>query len=138
MSVAGEVDNALLNALRREGLDTLERAFAYRGGEDLSKANLGHRRRTRLKLADENGRIHELYLKRYGRESLMGRLRRWVTYGRRCSPANVEFENIRAIRQFATWTMEAVMFGEEHGLLGPKRSYIVVTAVPGEALERCF
>jgi len=33
--------------------------------------------------------------------------------------------------------MEVVAAGEEPGRLGPRRSYLIVTAVPGDALSRC-
>ena len=68
-------NEALLEALRRERLDTTEGAFAYAGGEDMNKPDLGHRRRTRISLADGTGRTHELYLKRYGPEKLSEKLK---------------------------------------------------------------
>jgi tRNA A-37 threonylcarbamoyl transferase component Bud32 len=49
----------------------------------------------------------------------------------------VEFENVRAAREAGIRTMREVVFGEEFGLFGAARSYIVVTAVEGESLERC-
>ena len=138
MSATIVCDEPLLGALRREGLDSVEGAFAYSGGEDLTKPGLSHRRRTRVSLTDEAGVRHELYLKRYGAEPLKNRLRRRLTYGRRRSPAGVEFENIQAARAAGVQTMRPVAFGQELGLLGAKRSYLIATAVPGEALERCF
>lgn len=125
------------DALRSAGLDTVEGAFAYAGGEDLTKSGLGSRRRTRLTLTDETGLPREVYLKRYTRESPARRICRWLTYGRRRSPAGVEFANIQAARKVGLPTMQAVAFGEEFDRLGAVRSYLVVTAVPGDALERC-
>jgi len=131
-------EESLAGALRAEGLDTVAGAFAYGGGQDLAKPNLRRRQRTRLSLRDGRGRIHELYLKRYGRESLLARLCRRMTYGRRRSPAGVEFQNIRAARAAGLPTMREVIYGEQMGLSGAERSYVIVTAVPGDALERCF
>ena len=128
----------VLSSLRREGLDTVERAFAYHGGADLDKPGLGHRRRTRLEIADDDGRTHVLYLKRYGPERIVSALRRWVRHGRLASAARVEFENIRRARAAGVATMRAVHCGEEPCPIGAKRSFLVVTSVPGEALERCF
>jgi hypothetical protein len=96
--IAGDVPEALLEAVRRAGLDSVDGAFAYEGGADLSKPGLGHRRRTRIELPGGQGSAHVLYLKRYGPQRLSEALRRWWTNGRRMSPARVEFENIRAAR----------------------------------------
>ena len=117
--------------LKREGLDTLAGAFAYVGGEELSKPGLGVRRRIRLCLTDESGQTVQWYLKRYGPTPWLQRLGR-------TSPAKREFENIRHLQAAGVPTMNAVTMGEERDALGVRRSYIVVSAVPGEALERCF
>ena len=129
---------SLLDAIRRERLDTVEGAFAFAGGSDLDKPGLGHRRRTRVELADGEGGVHRLYLKRYAREPIVAALRRWWRHGRRRSAARTEFDNIRAARAVGVATMEAVGCGEEPCPIGAKRSYLLVTAVPGEAMERCF
>jgi len=126
----------LAGALGEAHLDCVEGAFAWQGGTDLDKPGLGVRRRTRLFLTDAAGREHGLYLKRYGREPLGQRIRRLVTYGRR-SPARVESDNIRAAGEAGVPTMRAVAWGEQMGLLSARRSYLIVTAVPGDALERC-
>jgi tRNA A-37 threonylcarbamoyl transferase component Bud32 len=136
--IAGDVPEALLAAVRRAGLDSVDGAFACQAGEDLGKPGLGHRRRTRVELSDAQGSAHVLYLKRYGPQRLIDALGRWWTHGRRMSPALVEFENIRAARLAGVPTMQAVAWGEDRCPLGAGRSYIIVTAVPGEALERCF
>jgi len=136
--VTGEgAGTSLLRALRREGLDTVEGAFAYAGGEDLDKAGLGRRRRTRLEITGDDGRTHGLYLKRYG-GGIMPALRRWARQRRRRSAARIEFENIERARAVGVPTMRPLLCGEEACPLGAKRSYLIVTAVPGDAMERCF
>ncbi len=119
------------NLLKREGLDTLDGAFAYTGAEELSKPGLGTRRRFRLQLTDESGKTVQWYMKRYGPIPWRQRLGR-------TSPARREFENIRRLQAGNVPTMKAVTMGEERDALGVRRSYIIVTSVPGEALERCF
>jgi tRNA A-37 threonylcarbamoyl transferase component Bud32 len=136
--IAGDVPEALLAAVRRAGLDSVDGAFAYEGGADLTKPGLGHRRRTRIELPCGQGVSQVLYLKRYGPQRLGEALRRWWTHGRRMSPARVEFQNILAARLAGVPTMQAVACGEDRCPLGACRSYILVSAVPGEALERCF
>ncbi len=120
--------------LKREGLDTLSGAFAYTGGEELSKPGLGTRQRFSLLLTDETGQTVRWYLKRYGPDPWPVRLRRlW-----RAGPARREFKNIRRLQTAGVPTMRAVAMGEESDALGVRRSYIIATAVPGEAMERCF
>ena len=58
------------------GLDTVDGAFAYADGVDLSKPNLGRRRRTRIDFCDAENRAWEMYLKRYGQPSLARRIGR--------------------------------------------------------------
>ncbi len=128
----------LLTALRQRRLDTVAGAFSYRAGTDLLKPGLERRRRTRLELSDLDGNAHVLYLKRYGVERPGALLRRWWEHGRRVSPAGVEFDNINAARAAGVPTMEALACGEEFSLLGAKRSFMLATEVPGDALERCF
>ncbi len=117
--------------LEREGLDTVSGAFAYAGGQELSKPGLGTRQRFRLQLTDEFGKTVEWYLKRYGPIPWLQRL------GRR-SPARREFENIRRLQTAGVPTMHAVAMGEERDALGVRRSYIIVSEVPGDAIERSF
>ena len=137
MSGPIEISEGLLSALRREGLDTVEGAFAYGGGEDLGKPGLGSRRRTRLEITDDEGRPHVLYLKRYGK-GVGQAVRRWVRQGQRRSAARTEFDNIRLARSAGVPTMQAVLYGEDPCPLGALRSHLIVTAVPGDALERRF
>jgi len=130
-----DIDPALRELLRQEQLDTVEGVFGFQAGEDLRKAKLGHRRRTRLFLTDSQNRKHELYLKRYDREPLSARLRRWLTYGVRTSPADVEFDNILALRRIGLPTMQPIICGKQRGVWGTRRSYLIVAAVPGEKLD---
>lgn len=137
MTESTEVDRELLEALKQQGLDTVEGAFAFSGGCDLAKDRLGHRRRTCLEVTDQSHRKHRLYLKRYGREGFAARFRRWLVYGPNLSAAEVEWRNIRAARAAGLPTMQAVIRGQEGGWVGGGRSYIIVAAVGGEALSRC-
>ena len=136
--LTGDVPAALLDAVRRAGLDSVDGAFAYDGGADLVKPGLGHRRRTRIELPDADGNTHTLYLKRYAPTGAGEAIRRWLASGRRASPARIEFDNIRLARAAGVPTMAEVACGEDFCLLGARRSYLIVTAVPGDAMERCF
>ncbi len=131
-----QCDESTLAALRDERLDTVDGAFAYGGGDDLHKANLRHRRRTRVDLTDSTGRTRALYMKRYGQERFSDALRRVLTYGWFTSPAGVEFGNVLGARAADVPTMEALISGDDRTWKGHRRSYLIVSEVPGEALER--
>jgi len=130
------LDPAVREFVRQQGLDTVAGAFAYEGGDDLSKPGLGHRRRTRLSFTDSQGSRREMYMKRYAPLPLMRRLRRFFTGRASRSEARTEFENIRAVRLAGVPTMREIVCGVEKDILGVKRSYIIVGSVPGDALER--
>ena len=131
-----QCDELLLSALRDERLDTVDGAFGYGGGDELHKANLRHRRRTRVDITDAADEARVLYLKRYSRERFCDVLRRVRVYGWATSPAGVEFANIVAARRAGVPAMEALIYGDDRTWLGHHRSYLVMSEVPGEALER--
>lgn len=130
-------ESSLAAAVAREGLDTVAGSFAWSGGSDLDKPGLGDRRRTKFELTDAAGEPHTLYLKRYGPDGWAAGVRRWVTDGRK-SPGRVEAENIQMAAEAGLTSMAVVAWGEEPFVLRSGRSYVVVTAVAGDALERCF
>ncbi|MGA2266129.1 MAG: lipopolysaccharide kinase InaA family protein [Phycisphaerae bacterium] len=132
-----ERNDPLDEALAAAGLNSLEGAFAYGGGQDLVKPSLGNRRRTRIELTDRTGRRHVLYLKRYAPESFFSRLRRGWTYGFAAGPARVEYDNIQRAAAAGVPTMQVVRWEEHCGWLGVRPGYLIAAAVPGDALERC-
>ena len=125
----GQIDEHLKAALVQAGLDSVNGAFAFGQGKDLVKSGLGTRRRTRLSLTDAVGRSHELYLKRYGPLPWPRRL------GKFTSPAAVEFRAIEFVRQAQVPAPRALLYGQECPLCDG-RSFLVLTAVAGEAIER--
>lgn len=127
-----EDNEALMAAIVQAGLDTVDGAFAYRDGEDLRKPGLGHRRRTKVELEDEEGELHRMFLKRYGREGLGLRIRRLWTHGRLISPGVAEFANIRAVQDAGLPTMHALACGQD---AAGGRSFVLVSAVEGASLE---
>jgi len=135
--VGRDVHPTLREAISREGLDSVEGAFAHRGGEDLTKPNLRHRRRTRLVLTDSEGRSHTLFLKRYDSQGTWAWLRRILSGHGAAGPARTEFLNIQAVRAAGVPTMQEVICGEQTECCGIGRSYLLVTAAPGDALSRC-
>jgi tRNA A-37 threonylcarbamoyl transferase component Bud32 len=127
------MNGVLADAIRQAKLDTLEGAMAYSGGESLEKPGLGSRQRTRVEVTDSRQRPQTFYLKRYGPSGLWSTFRGWLQTGKWASPAGREAENIRRCRAADVKTME-VLAWDQKGPAG--ESYIVVTSVPGDALER--
>ena len=138
MMTAGNVDPLLVDAIRSAGLDTVEGAFAWSGGSNMTVSGLGHRERWSLTVTDAEGRDHLLFMKRYGPEPLACRWRRWLRHGFGGSPADVELAGIRAAHAAGIPTVEQAFAGGELTRFGAKRSYILLAAVPGEALEQCL
>lgn len=130
----GDVTGPLREAVVQAGLDSVEGAFACTLGQDLAKAGLGTRRRTRLTLTDSTGQTHELFLKRYYPQSLLVRAPRLSTM-RNLSVAWLEMQAIESVRQAGVSTMGLIVAGQECPLFFG-RSYIIVSKVPGESLER--
>jgi tRNA A-37 threonylcarbamoyl transferase component Bud32 len=131
-----KLDPALVTFLQEQDLHTVEGAFDYEGGEDLSKPGLGRRRRTRIAFRDERARLWEMYLKRYSARPTWQRVWRLLTGRATRSAARREYRNIHAVRQAGVPTMRDIAYGAEYDLLGVTRSYLIVSAVPGDALER--
>lgn len=127
----------LLEVVRLHGLDRLEEAFSFQEAKDLTRPGLGHRSYFRLELNDSQGRPHVLYMKRYNREPLLWRLRRLLTYGWGKSPAHVEMENVRGADQARLPGISHAYANEQRDFLGSRRSYILLSEVPGVALEHC-
>lgn len=128
----------LRDVIRHQHLDSVDGAFVYEGGKNLVKPGLKTRQRRQVKLIDETGHVHELYMKCYGREPLIGAVRRLWRTGRAVSRAKVELDNIDAVVKLGLATMLPIACGADPGLLGRGRSFLLVTAVPGDALERTF
>jgi len=122
--------------LRRHGLDSIDGAFAWTGGEDMTAVHLKGRQRWTMDLDDAQGRTWRVYMKRYLREGLGQRLSRLLTYGWHRSPAGVELAMIRACQAAGVGTIDQAEGGEEFDCRGARRSYIIMTAVPGEPLEQ--
>ena len=106
--------------------------MTYDAGVDLVKPNLGSRRRTSVTLTDSQGNSYQLYLKRYGPTALSQKARALLTHGRWMESAALEQANIAAVSSAGVSTMDALAWEQRSG-----SSYILVSGVPGDALERC-
>lgn len=128
----------LMALIRLHRLDTVEGAFSYEQAKDLTRAGLGHRSYFRVELIDPQGQPHVLYMKRYHREPLRWRIRRLLTYGWGHSPASVEMQNVISANRADIPTIKHAYFAHECDLLGSRRSYVLLSEVPGVALEHGF
>lgn len=132
-----QIDPRIVRYLEENGLDTVAGAFAWEGGQDMVKPGLGNRRRTRIYFCDPEKHCWQLFMKRYYPRPTINRLVSFVFGSGRVSEAAAEYRNIRFLREAGVPTMREIMFGEDGGWLGPLRSYLIVSSVPGDALERC-
>jgi len=136
-TLTGQMDSRITGYIKASNLDTVKGAFEWEGGEDLVKPGLDNRRRTRISFRTPDGEKIHLFMKRYYPVSLLKRLKSFFFARARMAEAVVECKNIQAMLAAGVPTMRVVAVGSENGLLGPVRSYIVVTLVPGDAIERC-
>jgi tRNA A-37 threonylcarbamoyl transferase component Bud32 len=103
--------------LTAAGLTDYDAVMTTRAGESLTKPGLGDRERIRLELLAKSGEAQTFYLKRYGTND----------------PASAEWDAVRAVHAAGVPTMQPVAMGT-----GPSGGFIIVTAVPGDALSRCM
>lgn len=137
--IGPDVSKSLQACLSKQGLDTIEGAFAFDSGDEIYKPGLGHRERIAFTVTDEVGHKHQLYMKRYSADPLSDRLRRWWTHGLATTPGSVEFENILAVRREGILTAEPIICdGRSANADSDGRSYLIVAAVPGVKLEECM
>jgi len=106
-----------LSRLQRAGLGDYASIMAHRAGQSLAKPGLGGRERIRLALPTGDGADETIYLKRYPTGE----------------PAQREWAALEAVRDAEVPTMGPLAMGT-----GPAGGFIIVTAVPGEALLRCM
>jgi hypothetical protein len=132
-------------ALAAIGLTSFEAIFAFDGGTDLAKRNIGtHRKRLQLEITlpgDE--RPTKLYLKRYDRPPRFQQLIHWLTHGRRVSLGRAEHDTACALAAEGVGTPHTVACGQQWGTLFEKRSFLMTRQIAqSESLERrlpsCF
>lgn len=135
VACAHSEDQPVLAKLR---LDSVEGAFAFRGGERLTKPGLGRRERFRLLAPVAEGARQEWYLKRYLSRPWYQRLlgRAWPPYA--ADPAETEYSNSLALAGADVPAAQAVAYGQQHTALGVVRSYAIFRGVGGKSLEKCM
>lgn len=130
------LDPFLIEWITDHGLDTVDGAFAFTDGELLAKPGLGRRTRIRIEVTDGQSRSWELYLKRYEPRPAHQRVvRRLSGRGGDCIALR-EYQTIATLRDGGVPTMRNIACGVETDLLGVRRSFVLASAVPGDALER--
>lgn len=105
--------------------------------ELLSKPGLGGRQRWRWKLPG-NGRTEELYVKVYTRTSLRTQIDRICRQDARRSRAWWEFAQSQRLAEAQIGAPHPVAFVEEMRGRFERRSAVILSGVPGEALDRLW
>ena len=127
MSVAEPFREALASL----GLTSLDAVFAFDGGRDLAKANIGRfRRRLQFAIVPAGAdRPVSVYLKRYDRPPIVSQLRHWFSHHRRKSFARMEHETAERLAAAGIDTPRTVACGERWGILFERRSFLMTEAV---------
>lgn len=132
--VVHESDAAVL---RRAGLDRLDTLLNFDAGDDLSKPGLARwRRRSRVSLADEAGRHHVYYLKRFLSPPLSVQARRLGCHAIGTSHARAEAETADALQRAGVRTYRVAAFGERVSLGVERASAVLIASLAGQSLER--
>lgn len=121
--VAGDYVDALVEA----GLDSMDAVFAFEGGEDLGKANLGkHRRRIRFELEATGKRY---YLKRYEGTPLGVQVRNWIDHWRRASMSSFDMGPGEELAALGIRTPKVVAYGDEWEGVFEGRSFLITEEI---------
>jgi hypothetical protein len=110
------------------GLDTLEGARAFSGGEEVKNQG-GRRDVRRFSITTDPGTPLLLYMKRIFRSSTKAGLSRLFACGRVRSSARIEFENLQRLRAAGIASATPVAYGEECSALSEGFSYLISEAI---------
>lgn len=123
--------------LAANGLNTLDALFQARGSHRLGKPGLPDwRERLRLELNDPDGGPQIVYLKRYARPPVHEQVRRLLRGRWRRGTAWVEWRRLHELGGERDGTARPIAFGQSLIGVWERRSALLMTAVPGDALER--
>jgi heptose I phosphotransferase len=130
----GSVHPEWKSVFHDSGLRQIDDFFAVTGTA-LSKPGLGMRYRARLDLV-QNGKRVSVFLKRYAGEPLKSRLQRWFEDGERHAIAFREMHVANALERIGIRTFKPLAWGCRGGWGKQQKSFIVMSQVQGESLER--
>ncbi len=122
--------------LRQGALDSVEALFSCTGEASLDKPGLeGWRSRLRIVLPGGNG-SRTFYLKRYNSPPARARRETRRSGNGARSVAGVEWNWIRQLKRAGIPCVDGVAFGESLADSRERRSVLLTSEVPGDALER--
>lgn len=129
-------DDGWAARLAPAGLADFEGVMAFDAGERLDKPGLEDwRQRWRVRLPDDpTGPT--IYLKRFSRPPLRRQIERWREGHAGWSTARIEYENARLLAAAGVPGVAAIGVGERMSGIVEYASYILLSEVPGDALER--
>ncbi len=126
-------------ALAELGLTSCDAGFAFEGGRELAKPNIGRfRRRLQLEVTptDSSGPVR-VFLKRYDRPPILPQLRNWLVHRRRTSFARTEADTAQHLAVHGVNTPRLVAWGERWGVLFERGSFVMMEEIKdSESLER--
>lgn len=118
----------------KAGLRTLADFFSVIG-HPLSKPGLGKRYRAQIDLT-RDGETQRVFLKRYDGETSRNLFQRWREDGERMAIALREVRVANALAKIGLATFEPLAWGWQGNWGTSQKSFLVMSPVPGESLER--
>lgn len=127
------VDSDLVDAFKEARLDSLDAVFAFDGGENLVKTNLGkHRARIRFTIG---GR--DVFLKRYDGTPMLAQTKNWIAHFKRACTADYDRMPANLLAQDKIKSYKVLAYGWRWGKVFEKRSFVVIEKIPNaESLEK--
>jgi hypothetical protein len=134
------VDPKYQQLLKGTGLNSLDSIFAFKQGQQLTKANLvSWRHRIRLQLPDGQ----TVYLKRYLKPPLSIQIKNWLQHGQRAFLSEYDKGPQKELGNMNIRIPQTIAYGGQWTGLFEKRSFIITLEIPNAhsletTLPNCF
>lgn len=129
------IDPAYKKGLENLGLTSVDSVFSFQAGKNLAKNNLAaHRSRVKFQIDSPET---TLFLKRYNHPPITAQFKNWLSAKKQVSCAFIEYDSAQNLTKMGIRTPRIVAWGEQHGMLFEKCSFIIMEKIPqAESLER--
>ena len=128
------VDADYADSFGKLGLTSIDAVFDFQGDENLHKDNMAkHRSRLKFDITDMG---KTLFLKRYNRVPKITQLKNWLDRKHKASTADYDRLPGSDLEPVGIATPKTVAYGSQWGSLFEKRSFMVMTEVAGQSLEK--
>lgn len=133
------VDPAYKSSLARAGLNSIDAAFDFDSGTNLTKSNLAEFR-SRLQFEIDHPKSESkltVFMKRFEKPPILVQMKNWLCHRAFVSCAACEFAPAQELPPAGIKTPRTLAYGEQRSGILEKRSFIITEKIPdAEALER--